>query len=191
MTRWLLALAALAAAVFVVAPAFATTIEALDMRALVERSDRVLLGTVVRQEARWDDRHRIVTDVTVRVEDAMKGDAAVGHEVVVRCLGGAIGDLGMHIEGEPSFEDGDRAIVFGRAIRGAAYVRPVGMSQGVLPIRTLEGREMVLPGGRGLALVSRAQGGRLLAAPAALLAPRPLPDVVAEIRAHVAATVGP
>jgi hypothetical protein len=171
------ALAALAA----VAPAAASVTRALDLRELVAEADHVAVVRVVRQEARWH-RGRIVTDVTLEVETSMKG-ARAGETLVVRRLGGAIGDLGMRVEGEPEFIDGERSVVFARSMRGV--LRPVGMSQGVLPIQLDAGRAMVLPGGAGLSLVLPAPGNRFAPAPAALLHPRPLDDLLGEIRLAV------
>jgi hypothetical protein len=174
----LLALAAL--------PAAASVTTALDLRELVTEAEHVVLATVVSQRSSYDARRRIVTDVTLRVEDAMKGGRAAGATLVVRRLGGAIGDLGMRVEGEASFADGERVVLFGATIGG--HLRPVGLSQGVLPVRTdTAGRELVFPGGGGLALVREVRG-RLVPAPAALLEPRPLSDVIDEIRVVVAET---
>ncbi len=183
MLRRLLGLAlALTIVLIVAGPANATLIEALDMRQLVQGADSIILGTVVAQHARYDDRGRIVTDVTFDVEDTMKGSAS-SPEVVLTVFGGDIGDLGMRIAGEPGLSDGDRAIVFGRGVDSAAAVggpfRPVGMSQGVLPVTTQSGRDMVWPGGAGLALVQRA-GGQLRSAPPAMAGPEPLADVMTE-----------
>jgi hypothetical protein len=66
------------------------------------------------------------------------------------------------------------------------------MAQGVLPVDVdTRGRDMVFPGGRGLALMRRVAGGRLAPAPGALTEPRPLGDVCAEIEALVAADEAP
>lgn len=178
-----LAVAAVLLPALAAGPAAATVTAALDVRELVAQADHVVVGRVVSQHAHWDARRRIVTDVTVEVEQSMKG-AAEGERIVVRRLGGAIGDLGMRVAGEPDFTDGERAVLF--AARSGGLLRPVGMSQGVLPIRVdPRGREMVLPGGQGLALVRPVQGNRLVTAPAALIGPRPLEDVLDDIRRAV------
>ncbi len=179
----MLALTALAVAA---APAGATVTLALDLRELVTRADHVVVGRVVSQRARWDHRRRIVTDVTVEVQESMKG-AGDGETIVVRRLGGAIGELGMRVEGEPDFADGERAVLFARRL-SSGVLRPVGMSQGVLPIRVDAGRELVLPGGAGLSLVERLPDSRLVAAPAALRQPRPLEDLLGDIRRLVEET---
>ena len=162
-------------------PAAASVTEALSLRDLVAQADRIAVVRAVREEARWH-RGRIVTDVTCVVETPMMGGRA-GEEIVVRRLGGSIGDVGMRVEGEPAFTTGEASVLFARNVRGV--LRPVGMSQGVLPIALEAGRPMVLPGGAGLSLVQRTPSARFVPAPAALVHPRPLDDVLDEIRAAV------
>jgi len=179
-TRLLLVAALLA---FPAVPASASLVEALDLDALVQRADRVVVARAVRQEARYDARGRIVTEVELEVLEAMKGDAAVGDRFLLTVLGGAIGDLGMRVEGEPRLQDGARYVLFARRW-GADAWRPVGMSQGVMRVSD-DGRDMVEPGGGGLSLVRRGTGGVTPATPA-LVFRRPLRVVVDQIRDRVA-----
>jgi hypothetical protein len=165
-------------------PAAASITVALDLAELVAASEAVVVATVVDRRSQWDSERRIVTDVTLRIDDTMKGHYGRGEDIVVRRLGGAIGDLGMRVEGEPTFSDGERAVLF--AERVGAHLRPVGMSQGVLRVRLSErGQELVHPGVRGLELVRRAPTGTLVPAPAYLIEARPLADVMDEIRQAV------
>lgn len=170
----------------VAAPASATVMVALGMGELVARADEVFVGTVVGQSARWDDRGRIVTDVTFSVDESVKGAAHAGGTITIVRMGGAIGDLGMRIEGEPMFADGERALVFARRVGGPrGALRPVGMSQGVMPIQAGAQGAMVIPGGAGLTLTQQVTGGSLLPAPAALTSPRLLDAVLSEVRSLV------
>lgn len=155
----------------------ATISEALSLGDLVRRADHVVVASAIGESARRDARNRIVTDYTVRVEEVMKGDARPGDVLVMTRIGGVIGDLGMRVEGEPSLELGQRYVLFLDRLSDGRTLRPVGMSQGVLPVREQSGEPMVLPGGDGLSLVQRVQGGRLVAAPAALLHPTRLVEL--------------
>lgn len=164
-------------------PAAASVAEALGLTDLVHRADEVALTTTVSRQSRWENGE-ILTDVTLRVNESYKGAAQPGDQVVVTHLGGSVGRIGMTYAGMPSFPVGERALVFARRGKGHA-LGLVGMSQGVMRVRRQNGQDMVLPGAAGMTLVQRAPTGALLAAPAALMYPRPLADVVRDIRAVV------
>lgn len=157
--------------------AHATISEALSLEELVGLADHVVVATAVGERARRDARGRIVTDYTVRVEEVMKGDARPGATLVMTRLGGVLGDLGMRVEGEPSLEVGERYVLFLDRLSDGRTLRPVGMSQGVMPVQDRGGEPTVLPGGGGLALVRRVQGGQLVPAPAAILHATPLTEL--------------
>lgn len=173
MVRVFLALGAL----LLTTTASASLAVALDLRALVQRSDAVVVARVTAQQSRWDGG-RIVTDVLVEVVETLDGDARPGEQLQVVRFGGSVGDLGMRIEGEPTFEDGRQYLLFLRRWRGLH--RPVGMSQGVMPVQEGSGTPMVQPGGAGLSLVT-GPGGR--PAFGALRGPRSLDTLRAQIRA--------
>ncbi|HVZ33303.1 MAG TPA: hypothetical protein VG963_12815, partial [Polyangiaceae bacterium] len=84
----------------------ASLVEAVDLATLVNEADDIVLARVIKQSSHYDDRGRIVTDIQMQVEQTEKGSSVPGSAVVVRRLGGIVGDRGMHISGEPSFEDG-------------------------------------------------------------------------------------
>ena len=174
---WLAALAS---------PAHATISEALSLDALVREADHVALVTCVDARASRDGRRRIVTDFTLRVEEAMKGGTPAGATLTMRSLGGAIGDLGMRVEGEPHPEVGGRYLVFLRRLRDGRTLRPVGMSQGVMPVQERNGELIVQPGGGGMALMQRGGGGQLVPAPPALIHPEPFPTVRDRVEESVA-----
>ena len=155
--------------------------DALTMSDLVQRADRIALIRVVSQVVEYDSMGRIVTRVRVRVEEGLLA-AEVGDEMDIVSLGGIIGDLGMQIAGEPSFDDGQRALVFVRHMNGV--YRPIGMSQGVLPVSETD-TPRVEPGGAGLSLVRPTQDGRLVPAGAALRGRRSLAHVIEQIRALI------
>lgn len=158
----------------------ATIVEALTMTELVEAADHAALVEVVGLDPHYDELERIVTDVTVRVVEPLVGPTRPGDTLVVRRLGGVVGDVGLRIEGEASFVLGERVILFVQEVSGV--LRPVGMSQGVLPVeRDEHDDEVVRPGGAGLSLVHPGGAG-LVAAPGALVVSRPLDEVLATVR---------
>jgi hypothetical protein len=116
----------------------------------------------------------------------MKGPSSVGSQLVMTQLGGVLGDLGMHIEGEPHLDPGQRYVLFLYPASDHRTLRPVGMSQGVMPLREQNGDTIVYPGGAGLSLVQRVAGGQLMPAPPALVHPEPWDQVRARIMEVVA-----
>lgn len=184
MRSWVLRfLVGLPVLIAVVLPAHATVMVALDLPTLVREADVVVVADVVGQTARWDAHRRIVTDVELAVVEPMKGTSRPGDVVVLTRLGGAIGELGMRIEGEPLFADGERVLVFARtSTEDHVSLCAVGMSQGVMPVE----HGQVLPGGGGLALVQQGSDGHLRPSPPALAGPRALTAIRDDIRTLLA-----
>jgi len=162
--------------------ASATVVVAFDLRELVDRADEVALVEAIDVRSLRDARGRIVTDTVVRVIESVEGGARVGDTFVIRRLGGVVGDLGMHVEGEATLAPGERAIVFAKRVAPSAPLRTVGMAQGVMPVRANGAHALVMPGGAGLVLVRPLPGGRLAPATAALTAPRALDELLDALR---------
>jgi len=163
----------------------ASLVLAMDLNELVNEAEIVALARVMSQRSSYDERGRIVTDVQMQVERAEKGDLAPGASLVLRRLGGSIEGVTMRIEGEPSFEDGETVLLFGSDPQRRSLLRPVGMSQGALRVFEQDGKRWVRSGTSDLALVRKSANG-LTPQAAAVEAPRPLDDVLGEIRAMLA-----
>jgi hypothetical protein len=82
-----------------------------SLEQLSQGAESIVLGTVSNQVSTWNVAHTaIYTDVTVEVEEAMKG--TVGPEVTFRTAGGEVRHIGMRTSTEPTFRMGERVIVF-------------------------------------------------------------------------------
>ena len=114
-------------------PATATTLVRLDLTTLTERADRVFVGTVERVVSHYlDDQQRyIVTDVTLRSERDLWG-VPVGSTIVIRHLGGVVGELGQRVHGEASYAVGEQVLLFATQRGDALYA--AGMTQGAMHI---------------------------------------------------------
>lgn len=155
----------------------ATVLAPLDTRALTERADRVVLGTVESQVARWTDDHEaIYTDVTIRVTKSYKGPVAPGQTLVVRREGGVVDGIGMRVYGAASFAVGEEVLVFLETRGGATYT--VGMTQGKL--RVFVGADGQKHVAANLADVAFTRADAHVA-----LGPRRLDDVERQIRSYV------
>lgn len=164
-------------------PAAATVAVRLDLAGLVARADRIAVGRVARQEARWAAGHdAIVTEVTIDVARSVKGSLSPGDRVVVLREGGELGDVGMRVEGAARFAPGEEVLVFLER-RGDGATWTVGMAQGKLRIETVGGKRYVRGDTRGLTFLP---GGPATSSPA----PRPLDDLLEEIAALVHRAAG-
>lgn len=156
----------------------ATRVRALDLETLSKRAVAIAVVQSERHAARWDGEGRIVTDSEVVVVEAVKG-LEVGERLLITTLGGAIGELGMRIEGEVPLTVGQQHLVFLR--QNGADWRPLGMSQGVMPVEENNGRQYLVPGAQG---VSPTRNGATTQS--ALVLRRPLPMVLEQVRGFLA-----
>lgn len=162
----------------------ASIVQAMSLDVLTSKAELIVVGVATERQSRRDESAKhIVTDVSVRVEEVLKGKARVTQNVVITVLGGQLEeDLAVSVPGEASFELGKRVMVFLYRAPRSGDLRVVGMSQGVLSLVEQDGKTMVLPGGGGATLVDRGNDGVLRAAPSALLQPAPLSELRARIR---------
>ena len=117
-------------AVAALGSARATTVVPPTFDELVARAELIFQGTVTNVTSQWTgegaQRH-IVTYVTMKVEDALKGDA--GSTYTLRLLGGTVGDTTMEVTDTPKFKAGDRDIVFVEH-NGTQFIPLVGIMHG-------------------------------------------------------------
>jgi hypothetical protein len=94
-------------------PAQATLVRAVTLSELVSLSKHAVVATPGASSSRWEtigDRERIVTYTPVRVQYVLDGSAPP-NEIMVRTLGGRVGDLGQLVPGEaPMHKDATAAL---------------------------------------------------------------------------------
>src|SRR6476620_11414394 len=114
----------------------AAVARALTLGRILYDSQHVVLGTAVDSFARWErigKRSCIVTYSTFHVEQPLDGRAPEAPELMIRTLGGTVGDLGQTFYGEAVVALRQRAAVFLRAKAPDFYV-VTGMAQGHYPV---------------------------------------------------------
>lgn len=120
------------------APSFtlATSVVKLDDDSLVLLSSAIDEGDVTSVRSEWTPGHKqIVTTVEIRVSQAFKGSRPADGRLVLRLLGGRVGDTVMEAIGQPTFAEGEHVIVFLDA-EGVDLMPITGLFQGkftVLP----------------------------------------------------------
>ncbi|MBI4588259.1 MAG: hypothetical protein HY725_05435 [Candidatus Rokubacteria bacterium] len=117
----------------------------LSLQQLTAEADTIVRGTVTGQASAWNaQRSAIYTDVTVAVEEVIKGSP--GATVTFRIAGGAVGDIGMRTSNDPVFRDGEQVIVFLATTGTTANV--VGLHQGKYTVKngtvTRDGRTLAV-----------------------------------------------
>jgi len=94
-------------------PASSTTVSELTFDELVLRAESVVVARVVSTRSAWVDSRSgrsIVTDVTVAIEQTIKGPEYAQRSY--QFLGGTVGDDTLRVEGIPQFAVGDRDVLF-------------------------------------------------------------------------------
>ncbi len=136
-------------AVLLCAPAFATTLVALDVEGLTRLSDVVVRAQVLESQARvTKDGARIVTDTELEVLEALKG--APARRLVAMQPGGVVGEIGQKVDATARFEPGEEVVVFLER-RGDRYT-VAGMLQGKWRVERSSGRAVARPQTDGDAL---------------------------------------
>jgi len=114
----------------------ATTVIPPTFDELVTQAEVIFEGTVTGTRSEWtgegSNRH-IVTYVTFKVEDAIKG--AAGAEYTIRMFGGTVGDQTIEVTDAPKFKMGDRDILFVEH-NGSQFIPLVGIMHGRFHVQT-------------------------------------------------------
>jgi hypothetical protein len=150
-----------ACALFGFCLARATTVIPPSFDELVTRAEVIFQGTVTDVQSQWTgegaERH-IVTYVTLKVEEALKGDP--GASYTVRMFGGTVDGTTMKVTDTPEFKIGDRDILFVEH-NGSQFVPLVGIMHGRFHVKAdaARGTDVVLKDS-GAAVTDLAQLGK-------------------------------
>lgn len=156
------AVLALAAALFSV-PAQATTLIRASVADLVKANETVMVGEVVDVHSYWNaDSSFILTDVTIRPEQVLKGAVRKGGVVTLTQMGGTVGDLTTLILGGPELTIGQSYVLFVNRenLPGAERVTTIrDHCQGVFDIQTTaDGEVRAISQANHLTLAPNAKG---------------------------------
>ena len=87
-------------------------VSSTQVRGMSEKADIIITGKVIQQKSSWnEDNSRIYTNATIQVDEYLKGNNSES-SVVVRYLGGEVGDVGELYSHMPRFEDKEEVLVF-------------------------------------------------------------------------------
>lgn len=140
------AITAGAVTAFVGSPARASLARAVKLEELTARSQHVVVGESLDAESKWErvgQRRHIVTYTRVRTLELFAGADPKQDELMVRTLGGRVGELGELVHGEAVLPLGQHGVLFVMPADGALAV--TAMAQGHYPIaRDTRGLERLL-----------------------------------------------
>jgi hypothetical protein len=92
--------------------ALATTFERMSVAKMTQRAQLVLRAQCVANSVAWD-RGEIWTFTSFEVKDSWKGaPAGATRQVMVRLLGGTLGNLTSTVAGVPRFRPGEEVVLF-------------------------------------------------------------------------------
>jgi hypothetical protein len=114
----------------------ASVSRAVPLEALTGRSRHVVLGEPLEAYSVWERvgaRKHIVTYTRVRAHELLAGADPQADELLVRTLGGRVGELGELVHGEAVLQVGRRSVVFVMPSQDALAV--TAMAQGHYPLR--------------------------------------------------------
>jgi len=110
--------------------ATATTVIPPTFDELVSRAQTIFEGEVTGVQSQWigeGSEHRIVTFVTFKVYDSLKGDPGTTYSV--RMLGGTVDGQTMEVSDAPKFKIGDHDVLFVEN-NGSQFIPLVGIQHG-------------------------------------------------------------
>jgi len=177
-----LLLGPIVAAFLFAAPADGSVVQGLELEELAAEADRIVLGRVLFSESFLRRDGQIWTWHRIEVEREIRGTAPDQRELIVETMGGQIGQIGMRVEGEASFQLGERVLVFVHGGGPYTAFRTVGMGQGVMRVRREKGVDTVRQSREGLMLVRRDAEGRLKRNSGALPEPERLDALLSKLR---------
>lgn len=116
--------------------ASATTARAISLPDLVGLSQYALVATPTDAYSRWEtvgNSHRIVTYIRVDVTHPIDGRPPPDTSLMIRTLGGRVGDIGQLVHGEARLELGTPTVVF-LTPAGDGVLGVTAMAQGHYPL---------------------------------------------------------
>jgi hypothetical protein len=136
----------------------ATLVPRMSLEEVVDASESIVQGTVVRTWSAWDEGHKYIwTHYEIQVADRLKGN--LPGRVVVSEPGGTVGEIELQIAGTPQYKVGEEVVLFAERTP-LGLLRTCGWGQGKFQIsRSARGGTVtVTTAVKGIQLVDRPAG---------------------------------
>lgn len=114
------------------ATAAATTVVSLDLPKLVDTSELIVVGEVVKVDARVENG-RVHSYIDIAVQETWKGEEK--ETVRIGQIGGKTEELATIVHGMPSFQKDERVLLFLEKPKAAKHYVVTGLAQGKFSLR--------------------------------------------------------
>jgi hypothetical protein len=132
-----------AAFLFTATATYADTQPRWSLKQLSDFATLIIRGQVTSVSSQWDPAvNALYTYATIDVLQVYKGEVTTP-QIVVKLLGGRVGDLELRVAGSPEFTPGEHVGLFLEVRPRDGTLYPVGLSQGVLHLDRLAPDELV------------------------------------------------
>jgi hypothetical protein len=148
-------ISAVALTLLVAGAAQATSVLRFSLEDLADRAEVIALGTCTESTGRLTP-DGVVTDTVFTVERGLKG--VQPGSFTFTTYGGVTAERGTFVAGTPTFQRGEKALVFLDAANKAGCRMVIGLSQGKFSIREVDGKQLAFRNLEGLRLVDPATG---------------------------------
>lgn len=145
-SRYRIGLATLGIALMVTLTASATTVMHMEVEDMAPMAAVVLIGEVNQVQASWNaEKTKIHTRVLISPTEVLKGDKGLG-TVLVKTIGGQVGNTVAEVSGAPKFVVGERVLVFLEPRKDGDGYLTLGFYQGKFKVFNdpASGREMIV-----------------------------------------------
>lgn len=164
--------------------ASATLNRALTFEQKIDVSKVILQAEVERVESEWEiPDATIITWITVRVVETLKGGFEVGQRVRIRQGGGKMGDLVQVAEGMSTYEPGEEAVLFLDPLGAELIEVGIGIAKYAVESNGREKRVTFNPDVGEVRIDD--QTGEMVIEPVQPMTPISLPAFLRRIRDHV------
>ena len=98
--------------IFFVLPLSATVVLKMSMEDITTSSEEIIQGKVKEITSQWNEEKTLIySEIKIEVKEVIKGENK-RKEIVIRQLGGKVGDLRLKVIGMPVFQEEEEVILF-------------------------------------------------------------------------------
>jgi hypothetical protein len=98
------------------------TVENISLERMARESHAIVYGTALSSYSQWEGKS-IFTYTTIRVKESLKGEN--GATIVVKQMGGHVGDIGQEVSGSPQLHRNEDVVLFLTRWNGSYWIHSI------------------------------------------------------------------